>query len=112
RRQLLAPDVEEVAEREGDLLRRLHVDDPVAGMRVQPREAAALRHERADGRVDAAKRRTDPDAERNLPLLAADEDREVRVDVERDLLGVLVLYPLDRLAGVERLRVGEDRHLR
>src|SRR5262245_61282845 len=31
RRQLLPPDVEELAEVEGDLLRRLHVDDPVAG---------------------------------------------------------------------------------
>ena len=38
-----APDGEELAEGEGLLLRRLHVDDPVRGVRVEPHEAAAPR---------------------------------------------------------------------
>src|SRR5262249_34882385 len=45
RRERLVPDVEEVAERECPVHRRLDVDDPVGRVRVEPGEAGAMADE-------------------------------------------------------------------
>src|SRR5919202_4196212 len=70
--QEYAPLREEIAERVVLVLRRLDVDDPVGGVRVQLRDVRGV---------------VDPDELRHGQLLAVQEDVEMLVDVVRELLG-------------------------
>jgi len=97
----LTPHVEEVAQREPPLDRRLDVDQSVGGVRVQPVEAAAAPDERP-GLVSLDLRAGDADAARDLAGRAAEEQREVRVDVKERLLGPQALDPVDGTAGRAR----------
>src|SRR5438105_4145071 len=85
-RERLLPDVEVVSERVEALNRRLDVDDPVAGVRVQPVEAA-----------------DDANSLWDHPGFASDKYHQLGVDVVNDLLRRLAGdavygFPL-RLAG-------------
>src|SRR5262249_8797209 len=97
-RQRLLPDVEEVAEREGPVHRRLDVDDPVGRVRVEPGEAGAAAHERRP-KPWLELWICDPDSVRDALRRAVHEDREARVDVEGELLGGSALDAVDALAG-------------
>src|SRR5689334_3215523 len=94
----LAPDVEELAERVGACDRGLGVDDAVRRVGVQPHEAGPAAHERARRGLLHLTGRPDADAGRNPSRVAAHEDREVRVDVEENLLAPLAGDAVDALA--------------
>ena len=107
----MPPDVEELAEAEGLPLRRLHVDDPVECVRVEPHDAAPRDDERPGARLLALERWADADAVGHLVRLALHEDRQVGVDVVVELLAGLAGDPVDLLAELDRLHVREDRAL-
>ncbi len=94
----LAPLVEEVAQGEGPLDRRLDVDDAVRGVRVQPVETVPVGCERAV-RGGLGLRPRDADGRRDLPGRAVHEYGQVGVDVEEGLLAGLAADPVDGLAG-------------
>src|SRR6185312_12329631 len=111
RPERLPPLVEELAERIGALHRRLDVDDPVGRMGVQPVEAGPRVDERARRRL-LGDRVRDADPRRHLALLAVDEDRQVRVNVEHRLLAGLAADPVDGLPGGGGRRPGQRGHRR
>src|SRR5215469_9033748 len=97
----LAPDVEEVAERERPLGGSLDVDHAVGRVRVQPVEARTADGERPLlGLLDL--RTGDADPERHLLLLPVVEDRQVRMNVEQRLLARLTLDSVDCLSRAPR----------
>ena len=100
--EALLPQIEELPEPEPDPRRRLDVDDPVGGMRVQEREAAAARHERTAGVAHDPARRADADAERDRARLAVDVDLEVSVHVVGELLARAARNAAPGCAGCRR----------
>jgi cyclase len=106
RAERLAPYVEEVAQGEGALDRRLDVDDAIGGVRVQPVEARAGLDERALRGVRGL-RAGNADGGRDLARRAVHEDGQVRVDVEQRLLAGLAADPVHRLAGRHRGGAGQ-----
>jgi hypothetical protein len=100
----LSPDVEELPERVGAVDRRLGVDDPVGGVRVQPGEARASGYKSPlRGRRHLVGRRN-ADPARHLSCHTPDEDRQVRVDVKENLLSRLARNVIDLLAGRQQTR--------
>jgi hypothetical protein len=91
----LVPEVEELPERVRPLDRRLDVDDPVACVRVQPVEARAANDERSLPRLLELLRSGDSDALGHGRWMAVVHDREVRMDVEEDLLAGLAPDPVN-----------------
>jgi branched-chain amino acid transport system ATP-binding protein len=91
-RERLAPDGKEFAERKRADRRRLDVNQPVGRMRVQP--------------VEAPSGQRPPDVARNRDGLAAVEQRQVLMDVERDPLGSVAV---DAVHGLTARRFGKNR---
>ncbi len=85
RAERLPPLVEELSEVERLAQRRLHVDDPVRRMDVEPIQAGSSRYEGAGGGLLDVHRADDPDAERQRGGLAVVINVEVDVDVVRQL---------------------------
>jgi hypothetical protein len=72
------------------------MDDPVGCMSVQPVETAPATHEDPVRRARGL-RTFDPQGARDAPRNAAIEDRQVGMDVERDLLSSEASDPVNRL---------------
>ena len=110
--ELLAPDVEELAERVDLLVGGLDVDHAVGRVGVEPVEASAPFDERPLGGLSDLQRWGDADALRHLLLDAVHEDGQVGVDVVRHLLAAETGDPVDRLPvgrGVDRGERGARR---
>src|SRR4029077_15040986 len=72
---------------------------------------AAGDRDRASGRLVALHRRPDADAIGDLEGVARDEEREMGVEVERDLLARLAADAVDGLARVDDPDPGENGRL-
>src|SRR5499427_892400 len=98
RPQRLPPHVEEVAQREGPVDRRLDMDDAVGGVRMQPVEALPAADERALRGV-LGLRPGYSEAGRYLARRAVHNDGQMSVDVEQHLLAGVAVDAIHRRAG-------------
>src|SRR5207237_2395594 len=87
--QRLTPDREEVAERKRSPYRRLDVNDPVIGVRVQPVKARARNDKGPLGALLDLPRLADSDAVRYGQRLTVGVNRDVGVDVECQALAAI-----------------------
>jgi hypothetical protein len=88
------------------------VHDAVGCVRVQPHEARSSGHESTGPSGRNLVRRGDADSGRDVSRLPADDEDEVRVNVERDLLAVLAGDAVDVLADVKHARPGQGSRVR